>query len=207
MIQNYGITAPDKWFQQKINQGGGIFDRASYEAALRHVDNFECAIDCGAHVGSWTHALAGKFEKVMAFEANPDNYEYLKKNCGALHNIDMWQCAVGDKFQKCAIQNGRENSGQSHIKKGEDISMVKLDTVCAKLSKIDFIKFDIEGYEYFALQGARNIIKKHKPVICIELNGLSDRYGINDNKVLKFIRKLGYIEAEIVNKDYIFKAI
>ena len=33
---------------------------------------------------------------------------------------------------------------------------------------ISFIKLDVEGYEYSALLAAKNILTKHKPILCIE---------------------------------------
>ena len=63
---------------------------------------------------------------------------------------------------------------------------LKLDDLCIK-DKISFIKIDIEGNEYEFLLGAKNLIKKNKPILLIEIHN-------NFNKVLKLLYKLNYKE-------------
>jgi hypothetical protein len=56
------------------------------------------------------------------------------------------------------------------------------------------IHLDIEGYEYFALLGAVNTIKKCKPVIVVEMwDQLDNRFGENLNqKTEEFLTSLNY---------------
>ena len=62
------------------------------------------------------------------------------------------------------------------------------------MKRLDAIKIDIEGAELFALKGALNSIKNHKPrYILIELNQETSRaagYEVRD--VIQFLENLGY---------------
>lgn len=50
---------------------------------------------------------------------------------------------------------------------------------------IDFIKIDIEGYEWSALQGARDIISRDSPALMVEIQA-------SHNEIFEFFNALGY---------------
>jgi FkbM family methyltransferase len=209
---------PDKWFSDQIAKGNGIFDRKSFELMLKPVKNFRIALDIGAHVGSWSIGMSEHFEKVLAFEANSTNYEYFKENTKDIKNIESCHIAIGDKDdQIVTIGNGKNNSGQSHIETNpkfsqETIKMFSIDTLMSTYEynmephaiNIDLIKIDVEGYELPVLRGATETIKRWKPVILLELNGLGKRYGIDDSQVIEYITSLGYTEFGVENKDHVY---
>jgi hypothetical protein len=47
--------------------------------------------------------------------------------------------------------------------------IVSLDNHLTALKHVSFVKIDIEGAEFFALQGMRQLLDKFKPVILIEI--------------------------------------
>src|SRR5690606_11484237 len=55
---------------------------------------------------------------------------------------------------------------------GDEVRVSTLDSL--ELSRVDFIKVDIEGMERELLQGALKTIHKHFPVIFLEANSLSE---------------------------------
>ena len=59
--------------------------------------------------------------------------------------------------------------------------------VCEVESDVSLLKLDIEGMELCALRGAREILTKHEPDICIELWNDSQRMQISD-----FLQSFGY---------------
>lgn len=201
------IKAPDDWFNEQILKNNGIFDRPSYEMCIRNCNKFRIAVDCGAHVGSWTYPLSNIFKKVYAIEANPANYEYLVKNVDKKKNINLHNIAIGESSGAVDIVSGSQNSGQSHVTSGNSIKLDMLDNIIPDIDKplIDFIKMDIEGYELFAVRGAIDIITLSRPNIMVELNGLSERYSHTDQDVVSFLNSLGYVDIDKTNKDHFFK--
>jgi len=52
------------------------------------------------------------------------------------------------------------------------------------------IKIDVEGHELQTLEGAKNTIEKHKPMILIEI------HDFENSEIPKFLESLGYGEPE-----------
>ena len=59
--------------------------------------------------------------------------------------------------------------------------------------KVDYIKVDVEGYEYEVMKGAREIIKQSKPVVLLEMvPEFLKRYGSTPEELQKYLVRLGY---------------
>lgn len=200
------MKAPDSFFNNYFANNGDIFDRASYDLCMQHVKDFDIAIDCGAHVGSWTKAMAGRFKHVYAFEPNNINHSFLVENLDGISNVTFSRFAIGDIMALVSMQQGHENSGQSHVISGDNVAMSYLDERIRHEdhARISFLKLDIEGYELQALMGARSILAQSNPVIMVELNGLGARYGVSDKQVMDYLHALGYNLAGVANKDHVY---
>ena len=87
-------------------------------------------------------------------------------------NISVLNVAVGEKFDLINFPTPNYNlqSNFGALKKsdsGKLVPQIQLDGF--KLSKVDFIKMDIEGNELNALKGARETISRHRPKISLEI--------------------------------------
>jgi hypothetical protein len=59
----------------------------------------------------------------------------------------------------------------------------------------DFIKIDVEGYEYKVLQGAKNTLRSSKPILFIEIaKTFNDRHFTNKDflSIFTFLSSLDY---------------
>lgn len=61
------------------------------------------------------------------------------------------------------------------------------------IERIDYIKCDIEGFEYTVLSNMEPIIAKHKPKVQVEV------WGDNKNKILSLFENLNYIPYKLSN--------
>jgi FkbM family methyltransferase len=162
-----------------------------------YVNKNQAVLDLGANIGTQTITYANYFgpENVIAIEPNPECVECLRKN---IPDCTVIKAAVSDEFSDKSLFL-QDNVGASYITEGQGVKTIRLDDCQPFLNsivnnkKFTFIKIDVEGYEIKALQGAKNFISKHKPVMVIEINEITlNRYGYNQNQLLNEIKTLGY---------------
>lgn len=171
------------------------YDLDVLAAALRYVDNRHTAVDAGAHRGIWTHELLNHFEHVYSFEPVYDLY-------ARIDSATKFQVALGAEMGRCAIAEGDKNTGQGHVVDGDSIIVMPLDSFGFR--NVGFLKIDVEGYELNVLHGAKALLNACHPVLLIEENGLSARYGVADDSIQAFLSRLGYKRRENWGKDNLY---
>jgi FkbM family methyltransferase len=77
------------------------------------------------------------------------------------------------------------------------ISVITLDAIVQEkqIPLPDFIKIDVEGYEYKVLQGAKNTLRSSKPILFIEIaKTFNDRHFTNKDflSIFTFLSSLDY---------------
>jgi FkbM family methyltransferase len=165
-------------------------------------------MDCGALYGDHTIAYAkavGKDGAVFAIEANKLAFECLSKNAERFEApIFCMNLALCEHHLGTAIHVMDEhNIGASQVKNGDtkpdsienEIRTASIDGIAsdASLEQLNFIKMDCEGWEYKILQGARNSIKKFKPILLIEMNSWTlSLQGSSYKEIYDFLIEMNY---------------
>jgi FkbM family methyltransferase len=165
----------------------------------------DVVLDCGAHVGTFTHtALDRGARKVVAFEIDPKNLECLRRNfsgeiaSGKVVVVDqgVWSSEGSMPFTLSDINSGMGSLIQHDVgKRTIQVPLVRIDTMVAKLGldRVDYIQMDIEGAEREALAGAAGTLARFKPLLML------DAYHRPDDPVLlpKLIRasRRDYVEV------------
>lgn len=173
-------------------------------AALKFVKHFGIAVDGGAHIGGWTRILSRRFAKVYAFEPNKENFDCLTANVQG--NVHCKQAALGDKRGRASMHPpvNPHNSGAGWLVEGDDFDVVKLDD---EVKRADFIKLDVEGYEPYAIRGAKKLIERSRPIVLVEQKPITARYGLDYMQAGSELVALGYQLAQQLNKDYIYRPV
>jgi len=179
-------------------------------AALRHVTNHDAAIDGGAHTGTWSKVMSGHFSRVIAIEPSRDTFECLTSNMERFGcvNVECKNVALGAApgFVEMALtaeQAARANTGARYARTGGTIPVETIDSW--HLPSLGFLKLDIEGSEFVALQGAAATIDRCKPVVLFERKFLWTRYfGLPKNVVEVFLKAHSYGLAEAISCDQIW---
>ncbi len=143
----------------------------------------DVVIDVGANIGCTSILFGELAEQVISFEPSPTTFNLLQKNIkqSGLENITLLNSALGSNPGVSKITYAESNrsggfiSNKTTISTGhvtEKIRIEKLDNIIHDLniSKLDFIKIDVEGFEKEVIEGARNTINKFQPIIVLELN-------------------------------------
>jgi FkbM family methyltransferase len=150
-------------------------------------------VDIGSNIGNHTiyFALFTNSERVVSIEIHPEIYEILLKNIELnpsekYHPINI---GVGDKTETILLSKiNDDNVGMTHIiNEFGDVVVKKLDDILCDFNNISLIKIDVEGYELKVLHGAKDIIKKNKPVLIVECRGEEEFKNINS-----FLMSLNY---------------
>ena len=189
--------------------------------------NPEVIIDVGAHAGQVSKMISRLYNnkvKIIAIEPGLYARSILRISIffNRFKNIFVIPMAVSDQkgFSFLNIPEKRKNSfgfGLSHMSTNHNdfsernykthydyVSITTIDQIVKDLEvkNVSFIKMDIEGYEYKALIGATETLKKFKPIIYIELIENSLKRNNNSLKdVYSFLRTLCYKSYCIKNLE------
>lgn len=202
-------------------QADGTYQADHLAAALKHVTNFTCAIDGGAHVGVWTRIMANRFQRVIAVEPSPDTFEALSWNIDhwRLTNVVLMHRAVwrDDGYVEMVldpVQAERKNTGGRFVRgvrytaSGNGLpSHVRRETIDSwNIQSLGLLKLDVEGSELAALEGARATLLRCNPIVLVEEKGLGTKYfDQRKDSVQRFLKDLGYRRAQSVGCDEIWK--
>jgi FkbM family methyltransferase len=166
--------------RRKLGVGGYIYSRRErYESELQPYFS-QCRgafLDVGANFGYWTCFVAHQagVSSIVAFEPEPSNFQFLRKNVAALCNeidVQLVPAALGSVEKNASLCASNDDPGSFFVGVGgTQIKQMKFDTWTASqnIDRIGLIKIDVEGYEYEVLSGAVEAICEHKPVIICEL--------------------------------------
>ena len=169
-------------------------------AAIYYAKGRAVAVQAGGNTGVWPKKLAQFFDVVHTFEPDEDNYTCLDANCTE-DNIVKYNAALGDR--SCAVDLCREanNIGAHSIKGAGPIPMMTIDSL--NLPRCDLIQLDVEGFEFFAISGGLETIKKYSPAIMVEEKGLSLNYNLEAGATLNLLSMHGYAVAAEVHRDFV----
>ena len=200
-IYGYTIEVSPKW-------GEDVYNLGFYEAGtLKFIDlilrnTTNTFLDVGANIGLMSlhaaHSLKGK-GKVVAFEPVQFFYDKLNSNIqlNSFKNIQTIKKGAGSVAVKVpiyldggcpsVIATFRDEKGTTEM-----IDIEPLDDIVSSenISNIDFIKIDVEGFEFDVLKGARKTIADYKPVLCIEyIKKISDD-SFNAKVLTEYLKEL-----------------
>jgi len=204
-----GIWLPDheQYLLDFAKDSNWTYQKNRLDLAIKYVDKFDLCIDIGAHCGLWSMHLTKLFNHVHAFEPVQEHIECFNKNINNT-NYTLHSYALGDKDKTISMHTTSGTSVDSWvIEDGNDIICKPLDSFNLKPN---FIKIDVERYEYYILLGAEETIKKHKPTIIVEIIPFTlfttkrKEYVVNHKKVFNLLKNWGYILRDQRRDDYIF---
>ena len=177
----------------------------------------DIVVDVGAHIGRYTLIAArraGLNGRVIAIEANPDNFEMLNNNVklNQLANVTSLNYAAysqetkiklylpGERFGQTIYSTmmvGRANEGKE---KFVEVNANTLDHLLQAqgITKVNWIKIDVEGAELEVLKGATSVISRSKDIsLLIEVHNLSGNNTTLYEPIVEYLGKYNFkIEFE-----------
>jgi len=177
------------------------YDRFTKIIMKKNISKNHNCIDIGCHKGEILDIML-KYSpegKHYAFEPIPYLFvELAKKYKNKAH---IFPYALSDNNGHSTFQFVKNAPAYSGIKRRKyDVSNPQIEEINVELKTLDeiippnetihFIKIDVEGGEFDVMKGAKNVLKKNKPLILFEFGkGASDYYETNPADLYDFIAK------------------
>lgn len=188
----YGAWEPEKseLFKCLIKAGDGV-------------------VDIGANIGYFTvlfAAAVGPTGRVLAIEPDPENLKLLKENVrlnGLGAQVTVMRAAAGPRADKLQLysKGGVTNRGDHRTfddgcagERSRRVRMVSVDDCVRDWPAMQTIKLDIQGYEFFALQGMRRTLADNAGIALVTEFWPSEmrRAGSDAREFLDELRRLGF---------------
>jgi FkbM family methyltransferase len=181
----------------------------SWKCVENELSQAKIILDIGANVGQFCLKIAHLLNsrkifnfQVHAFEPSPFIFGALSNNLslneGLRQNVHLHQLALGDAIGETYFSYSITNSGSGRVstdQTGSQIEITTLDNWFKKerLSRVDFIKIDVEGLEPQVLLGGQEVITKFKPDLYLEITDewFKNR-GYSSEWMFDLLRSWGY---------------
>jgi len=167
---------------------------------INKIHCFECDINTFQYLVDNT--------KIISNKNNNKNNNYIK----------LYPFALSNNVQLCMMSENSYNRGCNFIyktindktsnnynyefipttnyyEKRVHIPSFPLDDIIYQFNNVGVIKIDVEGFEYFVLQGAHNTINKYKPIIIVEI------WDVNLSKVFDLMQNIHNYTLELIGEQ------
>ena len=204
LIESIKLRLRANKYKNKDDKGGIAYINSAIKKG-------QTVLDIGAHKAGYLYFMlnqVGDKGNVFAFEPQTNLYQYIIKikRLFRWNNVTVEHIALSDTEGKVTlyIPTNKVSKGSSpgativEHKDRTDFGLTEvvvtetLDAYCVRKNiKPDFLKIDVEGNELKVFQGGKDILKKYKPKIVVEI----EARHVGQEKVLetfKFMESLNY---------------
>ncbi|MDO3379736.1 FkbM family methyltransferase [Geoalkalibacter halelectricus] len=173
-------------------------------------------VDVGANIGYFTvlaSEMVGDDGGVVSVEASPSIFEELNRTIerNGIQNVRTLNLAVSNSVGKVGIYKSSEkNIGETSILEGRGVLEAEVDSaplpdilLPSEKEKVRIVKIDVEGAEYFVLDGMRDLLKAcPRMEVVVEINpGRLKSLGKSLEEIFEMFEREGF-QAYVVHNDY-----
>lgn len=148
-----------------------VFSQPDKACEILGLSQNEIYCDLGAYTGDtvadFVKAVDGKYRKIYALEPDKHNFQKCVRNTISLDNIMLYNCAGWEKDTCLSFSNGAGRQAKLSDG-GKTVYARSLDSIL-RGKECTYIKYDVEGADFNALDGSVNTIVKYKPKLCCAL--------------------------------------
>ncbi len=166
-------------------------DRQYFDSELVKLPEDVCFIDAGSYIGdtlgSFVKYTTGGYRKVICMEPVRENIRRLTDTVmkNQYHDVEIFEIGASDR-RKTLYFDSRSGMSARAVETGDiKVECNSIDNICEECGcgRVDFIKMDIEGSEYDALCGAKNVIRKWHPLLAICVYHKEDDFYVIPNLI------------------------
>ncbi|MCP4668996.1 MAG: FkbM family methyltransferase [Deltaproteobacteria bacterium] len=175
-----------------------------------------CVADIGANLGHHTVVFSkqvGNSGRVIACEPQALLFQLLNANLALNNclNVITQKCAIGERRGQLKLwpvdYDKPDNFGALGISRhhgevqiehaGEDVEILSTDefllTYLPSLDQVDFVKIDVQTYELYVLQGAKELLQGGRPLVFLEISPYwMKRTGYDYQDIYHLLWQYGY---------------
>jgi FkbM family methyltransferase len=149
----------------------------------------DIVVDIGAHIGRYTITSSkqvGDGGKVVAIEADPNNFQLLKRNIAlnSLTNVLPLNYAVFSKRTRMKLYEQSASAKYNSVmltraaqsKNYVEVDADTLDSILERngVNQVNWIKIDVEGAEFEVLKGSTKTLSHDNVALFIEIHNIED---------------------------------
>ena len=176
-------------------------DKSELKYISSVIQEGDCVLDIGGNIGFYCNIfsrLVGSTGQVHSFEPDITNFKYLTKNTFGKKNIMIYNTAVSSNSEGVKLYISKtlnvdhRTYPHSDSESSYTIPSITIDSFIKDIP-VDFIKMDIQGFEYYALQGMKETLTQQGPKILMEFwpHGLKSS-GTSPIQIVSFLDDCGY---------------
>jgi FkbM family methyltransferase len=171
-------------------------------------------LDIGANIGTSTQFfldLVGSEGVIYAFEPEDKNYSLLMQKLSNKPNVHLIKGAVSNLSGELPLYVSDKLNVDHHTYADNDarkttiVTSYALDDFLCSNTIVNFIKIDVQGFEFHVLRGAKRILSENKDIsLLLEFwpYGLKNA-GSNPHELIDFLYNLGF-KLNIIGLDVEF---
>ena len=183
------------------------------------LDDESVIFDIGGHSGQYARLLARLAKRGRVYSFEPSGYSQSILNfaikVNGFENIDVIPQGLGDAPGTMTLSTpiksygtfkyGLAHLGERAINEAghqEEVALTTIDDFAteAGLKRLDFIKMDVEGWEYRILLGGTKTIQRYRPIMMIELVGQQlSRAGDSLEEAWALLQSWGYHQEVFID--------
>ncbi|MES1991572.1 MAG: FkbM family methyltransferase [Pseudomonadota bacterium] len=216
-------AAPELTFRQRLTWVAHLYKAVAYQyhgnlatRLVPFIPHDGVVVDVGAHSGQYMKIFArlASAGHVYAFEPGVYALSILRRvvRYRGLGNVTILPVGMSDKITTETLyvpikQSGSLGFGLSHIGESDDgratasetIHLTTLDHFVKErgLTRVDFVKVDIEGWEMHFLRGALKTIAELRPAVLMEvIEQMLTRVGASPDDIFDLFAAHNYVAFE-----------
>lgn len=209
--KNFNIVIdPKNGYLDAQIYANGLYEPHIVKEIINNTPKGGVCFDVGANIGHHSIVMSQCVQnngKVFAFEPIPHIREQMKESLtlNEINNVEIISDALSNKEGELNLHLRDGNIGGSSLVDVGDSKTIKVNVKTLdsyNYRKVDFIKIDVEGFEYNVLLGGEKTIEKYQPVILFEYSPIYyRRYEPSHTKnILSFFEEHNYKLFDLEDK-------
>lgn len=205
----YWVESGDTLYIERLKHGQ--YQKTNWQFAKSILPQFRNCIDIGSNNAVNAIHYAKEFEWVECFEPTHLAQQLWRNTVkdNSVDNVTLHTNALAEYAGTTEILLHERNGGHNHLahwdknprsrqaastRATQTVDVLLLDDF--DFENVDFIKIDVEGYEWFVLKGALKTLQHNRPLLQLEIVAKQCRkFNYAAEQMIEWIRTLDYRAA------------